>query len=155
MCLIPSLIASSSVQPSEKLDNLMYWSADLPCSMSLSSELRRWQTLWSHDEAGSTSPTPDNLLLALDSCDVDSFPNIHHLLLIGCTLPITGAEAERTFSLLRRIKTFTRSTMAEEHFSDLAVMAMYYGERIPVDDVLHPFIQLHPRRLFKASLLED
>ena len=41
--------------------------------------------------------------------------------------------------------------MAEEHFSDLAVMAMHYGERIPVDDVLHAFIQLHPHRLFKAT----
>ena len=160
LCLIPSLIiASSSEQLSEKLDSLMYWKADLPYPMSLSSEVRRWQTLWSHDEAraSSTSSTkiPDNLLLALGSCDVDSFPNIHRLLLIGCTLPITSAEAERTFSLLRRIKTFTRSAMAEEHFSDLAVIAMHYGERIPVDDVLRTFIQLHPRRLFKASLLED
>ena len=155
LCLIPSLIASSSVQSSEKLDNLMYWSADLPCPMSLPSELRRWQTLWSNDEAGSTSSIPDNLLLALGACDVDSFPNIHRLLLIGCTLPITSAEAERTFSLLRRIKTFTQSTMAEELFSDLAVIAMHYGERIAVDDIMHTFIQLHPRRLFKASLLED
>ena len=156
LCLIPSLIASSesNVQLSEELDNLMYWSADLPCPMSLSSELRRWQTLWS-DESSSTSSTPNNLLLALGSCDVDSFPNVHRLLLIGCTLPITSAEAERTFSLLRRIKTFARSTMAEEHFSDLAVMAMHYGERIPVGDVLHTFVQLHPRRLFKASILED
>lgn len=43
--------------------------------------------------------------------------------------------------------------MPEEHFSDLAVMVLHYGERIPVDDVLHAFIQLHPRRLFRTSLL--
>lgn len=81
---------------------------------------------------------------------MDSFPNIHRLLLIACTLPITSAEAERTFSLLCRIKTFTRSAMAEEHFSDLAVIAMHYGERIPVDDVLHAFIQLRPRRFVQG-----
>ena len=39
---------------------------------------------------------------------------------------VWGAEAERTFSLLRRIKTYTRSTLTEDHFSDLAVMAMHY-----------------------------
>ena len=58
------------------------------------------------------------------------------VLIIGCTLPITSAEAERTFSLMRRIKTFARSTMCEERFADLGVIAMNYGERITVDDVL-------------------
>ena len=37
------------------------------------------------------------------------FPNVHRLLLIGCTLPISRAEAERSFSLMKRIKTCTRS----------------------------------------------
>ena len=155
LCLIPLLILSSTVQLTDKIDDFLYWDADLPCSKSLPSELYRWQTLWSHDGASATVNTPDNLLLALASCDIDSFPNIHHLLLIGCTLPITSAEAERTFSLLRRVKTFTRSTLTEEHLSDLAVMAMHYGERIAVEDVLQAFIQLHPRRLFQASLLEQ
>ena len=98
---------------------------------------------------------PSNLLLALGSCDMDSFPNIHSLLVLACTLPITSAEAERSFSLLRRIKTYTRSTLASEHLSDLAVMSMHYNERISVDEVLHAFIQAHPRRIFQATLFVD
>ena len=65
---------------------------------------------------------------------------------------ITSAEAERTFSLMRRIKTFARSTMCEERFADLGVIAMNYGERITVDDVARAFVEKNPRRLFDASL---
>ena len=32
---------------------------------------------------------PNNLVQALSACDIDSFPNVHRLLLIGCTLPIS------------------------------------------------------------------
>ena len=87
-----------------------------------------------HSESSATSSAtvasvPSNLLLALGSCDMDSFPNIHSLLVLACTLPITSAEAERSFSLLRRIKTYTRSTLASEHLSDLAEMSMHYKLR--------------------------
>ena len=75
---------------------------------------------------------PDNLVQALSACDIDSFPNVHRLLLIGCTLPISSAEAERSFSLMKRIKTCTRSIMTEQRLSDLAIIAVHYSERIPV-----------------------
>ena len=122
LSLIPSLLISSKVQHLHHLDGLQFWDADLPCPKSLSSELRWWHTLWTDVE---DSETPQNFIQALASCDSDSFPNIYQLLLIVCTLPVTSAEAERTFSLFRRIKTFTRSTLSEEHFSDLAVIALH------------------------------
>ena len=65
---------------------------------------------------------------------------------IACTLPIASAEAGSSFSLL--MKTYTRSTLAEEHFSDLPVIAMHYGERILLDEVSYAFVQARPRSLF-------
>ena len=96
---------------------------------------------------------PSNLLLALGACDEDAFRNIHCLLLIACTLPISSAEAERSFSLMKRIKTCTRSKMSEERFSDLAVIAMYYPQRFKVEEICEAFVKVHPRRLFHATLL--
>ena len=61
---------------------------------------------------------PNNLLLALGACNSQMYPNVHRLLLIACTLPITSAEAERSLSLLRRLKTYARATMAKERFAD-------------------------------------
>ena len=98
---------------------------------------------------------PNNFLQSLGSCDNDSFPNIYQLFLISCTLPITSSQAEQSFSLLKRIKNHGRFTMAEEHMSDLGVIAMHYSETISVDEVCLGFIQAHPRRLFQASLFAD
>ena len=39
------------------------------------------------------------------------FPNCCVALRIYCTLPVTVAEAERSFSVLKRIKNYLRSTM--------------------------------------------
>ena len=100
---------------------------------SLGNELRRWQTMWQ---------------------SADAFPNIHRLLLIACTLPISSAEAERSFLLMERIKTCTKSMMSEERFSDLAVIAMHYPGRSEVDEICEAFVKAHPRRLFQATLFD-
>ena len=70
---------------------------DNPFPKSLGNEVLRWQTLWQPTD----SELPDNLLLALGVCDEDAFPNIHRLLVIACTLPITSTEAERSLSVMR------------------------------------------------------
>ena len=92
-----------------------------------------------------TTKITNNLLLTLGACDIDSFPNIHRLLVIASTLPITSAEDERSFSLMRRIKTYPRSVLTEEHLSNQAVIAMHYSERIPIDEIYHAFVQSNPR----------
>ena len=76
------------------------------------------------------------------------------LVTTACTLPISSAEAKRSFSLMKRIKTCTRSTMSEERFSDLAVIAMHYPERFEVDEICEAFVKAHPRRLFQAMLFD-
>ena len=164
MCLIPSVIVESSPMGLETIKSLQYWE-DLLFPSSLPNEARRWEDKWlrifdnmqlAREEGRTTMLTvPSSLLEALASCDADSFPNIYNLLVIGCTLPVTSAEAERSFSLLRRIKTYLRSTMTEERMSDLAVIAMNYNIRIPVDDVCKAFVQTHPRRLFQPLLFME
>ena len=99
------------------------------------------------------SEIPKTLLEALGACDMDSFPSIHFLLVVGCTLLISSAEAERSFSLMRKIKTYARSVMTEECFSDLALISMHYKERVPADEICKAFVQAHPRNCFKHPYL--
>ena len=141
--LVPSIIVNDTLELSEATEGMFFWENDLPFPKSLGNELRRWQSMWQSAE----KELPSNLLLALGACDVDAFPNIHCLLLIACTQPISSAEAERSFSLMKRIKTRTRSTMSEEHFSDVAVIAMHYPERFKVDEICEAFVKVHHRRL--------
>ena len=97
---------------------------------------------------------PDTMKSTLGYADEDCFPNIRILLILGCTLPITSAEAERSFSLLGRLKTHLRSRMTEARLSSLALMSMHYDICVDLkrQDVAKEFIKDHPRRLYQPNL---
>ena len=65
---------------------------------------------------------------ALPFADKDIFPNIRQLILIGCTTPIGTCQAERSFSVLRRIKSHLRSTMTEERLTGLTMMSIHHAK---------------------------
>ncbi|ESO05368.1 hypothetical protein HELRODRAFT_171760 [Helobdella robusta] len=51
-----------------------------------------------------------------------TFPNIEILLKIFLTIPLSNASGERSFSVLKRIKNYLRSTMGEQKLNNLAVL---------------------------------
>ena len=144
LSLVLSLFLDSSVIRDEYINDMLKWEKDLQYPKSLGSEVRRWKGLWINIKVSGNSKQkseiPKTLLEALGACDRDSFLHIHFLLVASCTLPkcISCAEAERSFSLMRRIKTYARSVMTEERFSDLALISMHYKERVPVDEIYNP-----------------
>ncbi|KAL8588058.1 hypothetical protein ACOMHN_012096 [Nucella lapillus] len=74
---------------------------------------------------------PSSAAEALHHCDSRFYPNLHKLLQLVCTLPITTSECERSISRLRTLKTYLRSTMGESRLNGLALMQIH--RRIPVD----------------------
>lgn len=55
--------------------------------------------------------------------DKNIYPNIYKLLQVAISLPrISSASCERSFSAMRRIKTWLRSAMHQERFSNLAFL---------------------------------
>lgn len=75
------------------------------------------------------------------------FPQLLKCLQIAMSFGITSAAAERSFSSLRRMKTYLRSTMSQERLSNLALL---YIERElsstlwdSMDDVLQTFAGSH------------
>ena len=68
---------------------------------------------------------PDTLMKSLVSADPDSFPNYKILPVLACTLPVTSAEAERSFSVLRLTKRHLRSRLADKRFSALTVIKIH------------------------------
>ena len=63
------------------------------------------------------------LMVEKDTCNF--LPEILKVLKIFSTLPVTSCEAERSFSTLKRLKTFLRSTMGEERLNSLAVLNIH------------------------------
>lgn len=55
---------------------------------------------------------------------VDTFPNVFVALRILLTLPVSVASGERSFSKLKLIKTYLRSTLSQEHLNGLEILAI-------------------------------
>ena len=87
--------------PEELAKAVDFYQGDLPHVVMLPVEYRKWVAMWK--EPGCN--VPNKLVDALKECDNITFPNIHTLLQITLTLPITSCECERSFSQLKLIKT--------------------------------------------------
>lgn len=76
------------------------------------------------------------------------FPNCCIALRIFCTLPVTVAEAERSFSHLARIKNVIRSTMSQERLTDLAILAIEceLARQVNFDDIIELFASRKARK---------
>ncbi|KAJ8892855.1 hypothetical protein PR048_005436 [Dryococelus australis] len=60
---------------------------------------------------------------ALMKCEEILFPNLHILLKILATLPVTTASVEITFSTQERLKTYLRNSTGEDRLNGLALMS--------------------------------
>ena len=130
--LIPKFIASYSfadLQPA-----LAIYPQFLESEQAVRGEFDMWKCRWAKADE-----RPDTAIDALAACDSDLFPNISCLLQITATLPVTSASAERTFSVLKRLKTYLRSTMGEERLSGLAHMHIQFNLPIDTEAVIDHF----------------
>ena len=82
------------------------------------------------------------------------FPNIRRMLVHIMVLPVTSCEAERSFSTLRRIKSYLRTTMTNERLNGLALLSVYNGTvRIPKTAEVRVEVLKKKRRLMESVLL--
>ena len=68
-------------------------------------------------------------------------------LLLVC--PAASAEAERSFSALRRLKTWLRSTMEQERLNDIAVCNIHKErlDEINIVPLMQSFVNKNNKRL--------
>lgn len=97
-------------------------------------------------------PSPENLLQNILEANLgELFPNLLILLRIFLSLPASVSSAERSFSTMKRIKNFNRSTMAQERLNGLAIININYdiARSIEFSDIIKNFTL---QKLRKACL---
>jgi len=50
------------------------------------------------------------------------YPNLYKLLQVAITLPISSSTCERSFSAMRRLKTWLRTSMLQNRFNTIAIL---------------------------------
>lgn len=107
------------------------WETDFHNINMVEPEFIRWCTKWSMEMQKEKPIIPSSLTEAIKTCNKASFPNLHQLMRLIMTLPITTSECERSVSRLRSLKTYLRSTMGAQRFNGLALMQVH--RQRPVD----------------------
>ncbi|CAH0402528.1 unnamed protein product [Chilo suppressalis] len=140
--LIPSAIVKienlNSIEAAARV-----YSSDLPHPLSLSGEITLWKELWKDREH-----LPQTAAEAHQEAN-EFFPNVKILLQILATLPVSTCSVERSFSSLKLIKSYLRTTMTEERLNGLAAMYIHrdISRSLQPVEVIEEYSKRHSRRL--------
>lgn len=79
----------------------------------------------------------------------DIYPNIEIALRIFLTLPLTVASCERSFSKLKIIKNYLRSTLGQERLTNLGILLIELetSNSISYDDIINDFAAKKARKI--------
>ena len=77
------------------------------------------------------------------------FDPVEQLVRLLLTIPCSSAEAERSFSSLRRLKTYLRSSMSQQRLNHLAVLHVHRDRlySIDIDVITREFVAKPENRL--------
>ena len=109
----------------------------------LRAEFELWKQRWH-----AAAEPPKTALDAYTACNASLYPNLSILLQVLVTLPVTTATAERSFSTLKRLKTYLRSPMGDERLTSLALIHVH-AQTTPIEpvEVVDKFALTGPHKL--------
>ena len=87
------------------------------CLLSLDDELSLWEHQWKNSVKG----LQDNVSSILKQITFPSFPMINRALRILGTMPVTSRTCERSFSSMKLLKTYLRTTLTKYCLDALAM----------------------------------
>jgi hypothetical protein len=97
---------------------------------------------------------PDSILSAMEIFehvrDLDCYPNVAIAYRILFTMPVTVASAERSFSKLKLLKNYLRSTMTQDRLNGLAILCIEKKllDEIDLNGIIDDFVSQNVRRNF-------
>ncbi|CAH1104324.1 unnamed protein product [Psylliodes chrysocephalus] len=123
----------------EYLSNFTNESKDFLLSL-LNAEFELWFKKW---VTVTDENLPSSAISALQLCDKDTYQNVYLAVYLISTMPVNVASSERSFSTLKRLKTWLRSTMGQERLVALALLHI----DLNIDAVLDRFAKIKKRHI--------
>ncbi|CAC5372028.1 unnamed protein product [Mytilus coruscus] len=120
------------------------YESDLQSEDQFLLEIKRWVARWDIYP----SKKPDQLCATFEMTPKELYPNIFCILQILLTMPpSTTTAAERSFSALKRVKTYLRSTMGQDRLSSLALLHVHSDFDIDTKEVVDTFNNDRQRKM--------
>jgi len=137
--LVPSRLGSfNDIEPAVDM-----YASLLDSKIQVRGEFDIWKAHW---KSQNLANQVENGIAALDKCSPNIMPNIHKLLTILSTLPVTTAEAERVFSKVERTATAARAHMSEDRLEALVMIYTHRNRTPSIESVVKQF-SLNSRRI--------
>ena len=105
-----------------------------------------------------TPQKPDSILSIMKILQPPAgFPSLRRIFQLVLTLPIANVSSERSFSSLRHLRTFLRSSTSEERLSGLALLNMenILSHEIDLDKVVDIFSSIPILRQAQTTFLTE
>ncbi|VDI78851.1 Hypothetical predicted protein [Mytilus galloprovincialis] len=144
--LVPSKLANLNDTIQDEL--LQVYFPDLPDVNTWEQEVTRWKVKFSDIPRAKLSGT---LKSSLKQAHQDFYPNIRRIFVLLLTMPVTSVCCKRSFSGLRRLKTWGRSKMGEERLCGLAMLHTHRDKNVSREDILLRFDRTGHRRIRKLT----
>jgi hypothetical protein len=96
-------------------------------------ELQMWKRFW---EEKSQKERPHSFIESLKFCDAHIFPSVFTAIKVSACIPVTFVLVERTFSTLKRLKTYLRNAMGQEGLNGLALINVHICIQLDIVGVL-------------------
>ena len=139
LCVVPAkmvcMVYSNSNWKKKFKAFVNFYESDLPNPLALDAELELWENYW----INFTGSRPETVAQTLKQVNLKLFANLEIALRILATIPVTSCECERTFSALRRLKDYSRSTMSADRLNSLSLMYIHKDIMPDIDEVLDLF----------------
>jgi len=118
---------------------------DLQTPQEFTLEVKSWKARWElypTDQIG-----PSHLCETLELANKKLYPHLYCILKNYIAIPPSTTTAERSFSVLKRVKTYLRATMSQERLSALALLHIHRDIQLQLDAVVDTFNNTRQRKL--------
>jgi len=131
----------------DKIMNL-YQNDILGNKTEIMAEMKMWRTELAN-RSNSNETYSAYAINLLQACNKTFYPNVYNLLKIFCTIPVSNASPERSFSTLKFLKSYLRNSTGEQRLNGLTHLFVHRDVGCNTKEVLNEFCKKTRRLNFR------